>query len=160
MSLALLMIFIAELRRSVDTAIPEIINFLNDSDTRLATTKALLRLSDRGKTANLLIFALLMKIIAEFRPSIAIPKIVTLLKDSDIEGCNACATALSKSSEHGKTGILPGLALLMSIIAEFRALIDPTVLDMVKTINGGDSNNHVAYINALSKFSQQGKTAN
>lgn len=87
MSLALLMIFIAELRRSIDTAIPEIINFLNDSDTkvRLATTEALLGLSDRGKTANLLIFALLMKIIAEFRPSIA--------------------TALSKFSEHGKIAI-------------------------------------------------------
>jgi Armadillo/beta-catenin-like repeat len=155
---------IAELRRSIDTAIPEIVHFFRDSDVkvRLATAETLWELSDRGRTVNLLVVALLIKVIAEFRPLIvtAIPKLVALLKDSDIDVCGACTVALWKLSEQGKTGNLSDLALLMRILAECRALIGPAVLDMVKSFNDGDSKICVGYVYALSKLSQQGKRAN
>jgi hypothetical protein len=130
--LALLMGLIAELQCSVNAAILEVVNFLMDSDAkvRLATVEALSKLSDRDRAVDLLVLALFMKMIAEFRPSIvtAIPELVTLLKDRNIDVCKACVTALSKFSEQGKTGMLSNLALLMRIIAEFRALIGPVVL--------------------------------
>jgi HEAT repeat protein len=152
------------LRCSINAAIPEAVNFLKDGDAkvRLATAEGLSELADRSKTVNLSLLALLIKIIAEFQPSIitAIPELVTLLKDSNIDVCQACATALSKFSEHGKTGNLSGQALLMRIIAELRSRIVPAILDMVKSINDGDSNVRFAYLDALSKLSQQGKRVN
>jgi hypothetical protein len=99
--------------------------------------ETLSELSDRGKPVDFLVLALFMKTIAEFRPSIvtAIPEIVTLLKDSDIDVCKACVIALLKFSEQGKTDFASNLDLLMRIIAEFRAFIGPAVLDMVKSLN-------------------------
>jgi HEAT repeat protein len=162
--LALLMELIAELQCSVNAAILEVVNFLKDRDpkVRLATVEGLSELSDRGRTVDLLVLALFIKIIAEFRPSIvtAMPNLLTLLKDSDIGVCKACVTALSKFSEQGKPGNLSNLALLMRIIAEFRALIGPAVLDMVKSVNDGDSKICVGYVYALSELSQQGKRGN
>ena len=123
LSLALLMELIAELRCSVNAAILEVVNFLKDSDAEvlLATVEGLSELSARGKAVDLLILALFMKMIAEFRPSIvtAIPELVTLLQDSDTDVCKACVTALSKFSEQGKTGYVSNLDLLTRIIAEF-----------------------------------------
>jgi HEAT repeat protein len=149
------------LRRSIDTAIQEVVNFLKDSNPiiRFATAKSLSELSDRGETADLLLPAFLTKMIAEFQPLIltAIPELLTLLNDSDINVCKACVTALSKLSEQGKPGNLSNLALLIRIIAEFRTLIGPAILDMVKSVNDDDSNVRLVHINALSKLSQQGK---
>ena len=162
--LALLMKLIAELRCSINAAIPEVVNFLKDSDAvvRCATVESLSQLSDRGRTVNLLILALFIKIIAEFRPSIvtAIPELLTLLQDGDIDVCKACVTALSKFSEQGRTSDLLNLALLMRIIAEFRVSIGPAVLDIVKSVNDGNSNVRLAHVDALSKLSQRGKRGN
>ena len=163
-SLALLMGLIAELQCSVNAAILEVVNFLKDSDAkvRLATVEALSEVSDRGKAVDLLVLALFMKMIAEFRPSIvtAIHELVTLLKDSDTDVCKACITALSKFSGQGKTGYASNLDLLTRIIVEFQALISPAIHDMVKSLSDCDSNVHLAYVDALSQLSRQGKRRN
>ena len=149
------------MRRSIDTVIEEVVNFLKDSDARvrLAIVEGLSELSDGSKTANLSLLALLIKIIAKFQPSIvsAFSELIALVKDSDNDVCKACATTLLKFSEHGRTGNLSGQALLMRIIAELRPRIVPAVLDMVESINEDDSNVRLAYVDALSKLSQQGK---
>ena len=157
----LLMKFIAELQCSINAAISEVVNFLKDSDAKvcLATAAGLSELSDR-KIANLSLLALLIKIVAEFQPLIitAIPELVqvTLPEDSEIDVCRACATALLKIFGHGKMGKLLGLGLLTRIIVELRFWNVCAVLDMVKSINDGDSNVRFA----LSKLSQQGKRVN
>ena len=157
------MIVLVKFQPSIDIAISEIVNLLGNSrpDICQASADALAKYSEQGKIVYLSGLALLMGIIAEFQPSIvtAIPKIVALLQDSDTDVHMACITALSKFSEQGKIVNLSGLALLMRIVAEFRAFIKPTVLDMVKSFNNGNSNVQVAYVDALSKLSQQGKTS-
>ena len=162
--LVLLMKLIAELRCSINAAIPKVVNFLKDNDevVRWATVESLSQLSDRGRTVNLVVLALFIKIIAEFRPLIvtAIPELLTLLKDSDISVRKAYVAALSKFSEQGKPGNLSNLALLMRIIVEFRALIGSAVLNMVKSVNDDDNNGRLVHINVLSKLSQQGKRGN
>jgi hypothetical protein len=70
-----------------------------------------------------------MKIVAEFRLSIGttIPEIVKLLKHSDKNIRLAGADTLSRLSGQGKAAKIPILVLLITIIAEFRRLIDPVI---------------------------------
>jgi HEAT repeat protein len=97
---------IAEFRSLIATAIPVIVDLLNDSkDTvRAACTGALSTLSEHGKIPNLWSLTLLTTIIAEFRSLIvpAIPGIVTLLKDDQWDVSQAAANALLKLSGQGE----------------------------------------------------------
>jgi hypothetical protein len=82
-------------------------------------------LSKHGKTASLSGLALLMEIIAEFRPLIStvIPEIVELLTDGADAASEvriACADALLKLLEQGETAI-----------AECRLLIEPAIPKIV-----------------------------
>jgi hypothetical protein len=100
--MARLIKIIAEFRKSIETAIPAIIQLAKDGNMDIA--EALLTLSNDGKTANIFVPALLMKIIVDYRPLIqmAIPEIAELLTDT-LEICYAGAEILSKLSERGKT---------------------------------------------------------
>jgi hypothetical protein len=61
--MARLMGIIAEFRKSIDTAIPDIIQLAKESgEEREGAAEALLTLSNDGKTANIFVLALLMNI--------------------------------------------------------------------------------------------------
>jgi hypothetical protein len=82
-----------------------------------------------------------MTIIAEFRSLVAtgIPAIVDLLKDSRRGVRAVCTEALSTLSAQGKIANLLGLALLITIIAEFRSLIIPAIPGIVTFLKDDDS---------------------
>ena len=105
--MARLIKLIAEFRKLIDTVIPDIIQLAKDSDreSHQGVAEALLTLSNDGKTANIFVVALFMKIIVDYRPLIqtAIPGIAELLRGSSwVPGWGA-AEVLSKLSEQGKT---------------------------------------------------------
>ena len=105
--MARLIKLIAEFRTLIDTAIPNIIQLAKDSDWENyhGAAEALLTLSNDGKTANIFVPALFMKIIVDYRPLIqtAIPGIAELLRGSSWLCQTAAAEVLSKLSEQGKT---------------------------------------------------------
>ena len=103
--MARLIKIIAEFRRLIHTAIPDIIQLAKDSDweSHRAAAEALLTLSNDGKTADISVPALFMKSIVDYRPLIqmAIPEIAELFTDSS--GIPYVgAEVLSKLSEQGK----------------------------------------------------------
>jgi hypothetical protein len=104
--MARLIKIIAEFRKSIDTAIADIIQLSKDSEEESyqGATEALLTLSNDGKTANIFVPALLMKIIVNYRPFIqmAIPGIAELLGGTS-RMCQVATEVLSKLSEQGKT---------------------------------------------------------
>ena len=106
LGMALLMKIIVEFRKLIGTAIPDIIQLAKDRDraSHRGAAEALLTLSNNGKTANIFILALLMKITVNYRPLIqmATPGIAELLTDSRWM-CRVGAEVLSKLSEQGKT---------------------------------------------------------
>jgi hypothetical protein len=136
---AFLMTIIAEFRPLITTAI---VNLLKDSDkaVRQAGVDALSQLSGQGRTVKLSNIALLMTIIAKFRPSIApaIPEIANLLKHSDRFVRQAGVDAVSQLSKHGKTVNLSRLAFLMYTIAEFRPLIGTVISELLDSFNAND----------------------
>ena len=152
----------AEFRSSPGATVPEIIKLLKDSDgnVRQAAAKDLLQLSEQGKTVKLPNVTFLMTILAEFRPSIgpAIPEIVELLKHNGSEICETAANTLSQLSEQGRTAKLFNVALLMTIIAEFRPSIGLAIPEIVELLkhNGAEVRDIAAY--TLSQLSEQGKT--
>ena len=162
-NIALLMTIIAEFRPLIATAIPEFVNLLKDSNgvVRWAAKNALSQLSKQGKSVKLSDVALLMTIIAEFRPLIgpAIPEIVKLLKHNGAEVGETAAYTLSRLSEQGKTAKFCNVALLMTIIAEFRAFIATAIPKFVNLLKDSDGVVLLAGVNALSQLSKQGKTA-
>jgi HEAT repeat len=89
----------------------------------------------------------------------AVPEIVNLLKDGDRRIHIACADALSTLSERGKPINILGLILLMTIIAEFRSLIEPAIPVIVNLLKDNDEEVRWACTSALSKLSGQGETA-
>jgi HEAT repeat protein len=86
-------------------AIPKIVNLLKDSDKtiRIASVNALSTFSAHGKDSQFIGSTLLMIIIAEFRHLIApaIPAIVDLLRDNDLDVFWAGADALYQLSKQG-----------------------------------------------------------
>jgi HEAT repeat protein len=159
--LALLMSTVAVFQESIGSAIPQIIAFLGDSnsDVRLAGANALSKVSDQGKNIKYSGLALLMSTIAKFQESIvsAIPQIIALLSDSDLDVCLAGANTLLKLSEQGKNIKYSGLALLMSTVAEFRESIGSTIPQIITFLSDSDSNIRLAGAEALSELSEQGK---
>ena len=145
-------------------AIPAIITLLRDSDDHIqkAAADALLKLSEYCKRVNLSDITPLISIIAEFQPSIktGFPNIIRLLSDRDDNIRMAGSDTLSKLTARGKTVTLLGLALLISILAGFRPLIEPdTVHDIVSFLQ--DTNSHSvrrAGADAVSKLSEHGKS--
>ena len=105
--MARLIKLIAQFRQLIDTVIPDIIQLAKDShrETHLGAAEALLTLSNDGKTANIFIPALFMKIIVDYQPLIqmAIPGIAELLRGSSWVPQWGAAKVLSKLSEQGKT---------------------------------------------------------
>jgi hypothetical protein len=103
--MARLIKIIAEFRKSIDTAIPDIIQLAKDRDwdSHRGAAEALLTLSNDGKTAKIFVPALLMKIIVDYRPLIqmAIPGIAELLKT--LWMCHVATEVLTILSEQGKT---------------------------------------------------------
>jgi HEAT repeat len=120
------------------------------------------KLSKQGKTAQLSDVALLMTMLAEFRPLIgsAIPEILELLKDTEWEVRLAGVNALSQLSEHGKMDNLSDVALLMTAIAEFRPLIGHAIPKIIKLLKHTGWIVCQAAVAALSQLSEQGKTVN
>jgi HEAT repeat protein len=158
-----LMTIIAEFRPLIGPAIPEIVELLkhNGLEARKTAANTLLRLSEQGKTAKLFNAALLMTIIAEFRPLIAtaIPEFVNLFKDSDWDVRWAGKNALSQLSKQRKMVKSSDVALLMTIIVEFRPFIGPAIPEIVKLLkhNGAEIRQTAAY--TLLRLSEQGKIA-
>ena len=159
---ALLMTIIAEFRPLIATAIPEFVNLLKDSNVavRWAGKDTLSQLSEQGKTPKLSDVPLLMMIIAEFQPSIAsaIPAIVKLLKHNGAEVRQIAAYTLSQLSEQGKTVKSSDVALLMTIIAEFRSLIAAAIPEIIKLLKHTGWEVRQAGVDALSQLSEHGKT--
>jgi HEAT repeat protein len=103
--MASLMNIAAELRGSIGTSIPQIVDLLKDSEgrVRVACTNTLSKLSEQGMSHILSGMGSLTNIAAELWGSIgtSIPQIVDLLKDSEGRVRVACVNALSKLSEQG-----------------------------------------------------------
>jgi HEAT repeat protein len=161
---ALLMTIIAEFRPLIGPAIPEIVKLLkhNGPEFRQIAANTLLQLSEQGKTAKLFNVALLITIIAEFRPLIAtaIQEFVNLLKDSDGVVRWAGKDTLSHLSEQGKTVKLSDVALLMTIIAEFRPLTASAIPDIADLLKHSEGFIRQAGVDVLSQLSKHGKTVN
>ena len=168
--LALLINIIAEFQPLIGKAIPEVIALLNNSDEDIqkAGTDALSTLSGHGEKQFMvlwsLLLALLISIIAEYRPLIgtAIPEFITLLKDSDVYVRMAATDALSKLSNYSKSVKIcgNGVILFIKIIAEFRDSIGTAIPDILTLLKGRNKGLQKAGINALSKLSEHGKRVN
>ena len=95
-----------EFRPLIASAIPDIINLLEDSDwrIRIACAYAVSILSKEGKTVNTSGLILLITVIVEFRHLIGlvISRIVNLLQDSDRTARQAGGNTLSKLSRQGE----------------------------------------------------------
>jgi hypothetical protein len=100
---------------------------------------------------------LLTSIVAEFRPLIGtvIPSIINILDDSSCPGREAGADALSKLSKHSKQVDLSVLALLISILAEFRPLIGKAIPQIINLLKDGDV--QMAVTNTLLKLAEYSK---
>jgi HEAT repeat protein len=161
---ALLMTTIAEFRPLIASTIPEIVKLLKHTgwEVRQAGVNALSQLSKQGKIAQLLDVALLMRMLAEFRPLIgaAIPEILELLKDREWEVCLAGVDALSPLSEHCKMVKSLDVALLMTVIAEFRPLIGPAIPEIIKLLKHTRLGVCRAGVDTLSQLSEHGKMDN
>jgi HEAT repeat protein len=162
--LALLMSTVAEFQESIGSAIPQIITFLSDSnsDLRLVGAKALLKLSEQGKSIEYFCLPLLMSTIAKFRESIgsAIPQIITFLSNSNSNFRFVGAKALLELSEQGKNIKYSGLALLMSTIAAFQESIGSAIPQIIAFLSDSHLGIHLVGANILSKLSEQGKNIN
>jgi hypothetical protein len=115
---AVLIKIVAEFRHSIANAIPEIVELVKNQRWKVyrGAAEALFTLSEHSKRVNIFVFALLMNIIAEFRPFIgtAIPDIAKLLGDfSWSSGPLGGAETLSRLSERGNN-IAKSLGLLFS----------------------------------------------
>ena len=101
----------------------------------------------------------LISIVVEFRPLIlsAIPRIIALLKNSDENFRRVGIDAVSNLSDHGKRVNLSGLTLLMSILAEFRPFIEPTIPEILKLLNDPHQSVRMMAANSLSKLAAHGK---
>ena len=104
--MARLIKLIAEFWKFIDTFIPDIIMLAKDrnQESHHRAAEALLTLSNNGKTANIFVPALFMKIIVDYRPLIqtAIPGIAELLMETSWVRQRVAAEVLSKLSEQGK----------------------------------------------------------
>ena len=96
-------------RLAIQLALPRIVaGLLSDSDwnVRIASAYSLSMLSENGRIYLVLVSALLMSIVAEFRESImirqAISQVVALLNDSNWNVREAGANALLKLSKQGR----------------------------------------------------------
>ena len=138
------------------------ITLLRDSDVCIqkAATAALFKLSEYSKRINLSDLALFTSLIAQFQPSIStgLPDIIRLLNDRDDNIRKAGLNTLSKLSDRGKIVTLSDLALLISILADFRPLIGTAIRDIVILLK--DRHRHVrrAGADAVSKLSEHGKS--
>ena len=160
--MALLIKIIAEFRKLIGTAIPDIIQLAKESSReRGGAAEALLTLSNDGKTANISVPALLMKIIVDYRPLIqmAIPGIAKLLTETTGVGQMAAAEVLSRLSEQGKTSQYILSTFLITITAEFCSSIGPAVPLIVKLLKDSPQMVYKA-VDTLSNLSAHGKRAN
>jgi hypothetical protein len=158
------MSIIAVFRQSIDNAIPDIVNALKSGenlDVRMKCADTLSKLSEKGTPP---ILSGLGLPIDDRRSLIgmAIPEIVDLLKESHDDACQVYIYAVAKLSEQGKRANLlePGLTVLTTIIAEFRAVITPAIPGIVNLLKDGDETIQIACADALSTLSERGNPIN
>src|SRR5271155_5425887 len=153
--LSLLIYFIAGFQPLIMTAIPEIITLLKDSDSdvQIAAANTLSKLSDHSKRLYLSGLSLLIYFIAGFQPliMIAIPAIITLLKDSSVQ--IVAANTLSELSDHSKRLYLSGLSLLIYFIAGFQPLIMTAIPEIITLLKDSYWKVRTAAADTLSKLS-------
>ena len=91
----------------------------------------------------------------------AIPQIIPLLSDSDLNVRKASANALSKLSELGKAINFSELSFADVLVAEYQESIGPAIPQMITLLRSWkESDIFKAAANALSNLSEHGKTSN
>jgi hypothetical protein len=158
--MALLMSIAAEFRGLIATSIPHIIDGLLGDElyVRNESVGMLSEFSAHGMSSICSHMVLLTGIAAEFRRLIAtsIPQIINLLQDDNKLVRWPAVAALSEFSVHGMSSICSGMALLMSIAAEFRGLIVTSIPHIIDLLQEDELNVRNASVHALLELSEHG----
>ena len=101
-------------------------------------------------------------LVAEFRETIklAIPQIIALLSDRELDVCRAGVDALLIFSEQGKVSKISSLNVVDVLVAEFRESIKPAIPRIIVLLSDKELDVRKAAVDALLKFSEQGKVSN